>query len=121
MDFVSFLKGIDPHPHGHHDEFFDNDIETYTKLGIVIDFDGTLAYTARTPEMAMLPCETKRVLERLSNMTDVNIVIISGREMEDLRRKVGVEEKSPVANQVSANAGVGIVPRSKVRDATITT
>jgi len=81
------------------DEFFSSaDIESHTKLGIVIDFDGTLSYLARTPELALLPPETKKVLERLSNMTDVNIVIISGREMEDLRRKVGVDGISYAAN-----------------------
>ena len=52
----------------------------------------------RTPELALLPQETKKVLERLSNMPDLNIVIISGREMEDLRRKVGVEGISYAAN-----------------------
>ena len=32
-----------------------------------------------------------QVLERLANMIDVCVVVISGRELQDLRRKVGVE------------------------------
>ena len=41
-------------------------------------------------ELAFIAPETKRVLERLSHMPDVNVVIISGREMEDLRNKVSI-------------------------------
>ena len=55
---------------------------------IVHDISYDILLSFRTPELALLPPETKRVLERLSNMPDVNIVIISGREMEDLKRKV---------------------------------
>ena len=94
-------RGIDCSHNQIHDNqevFFNPEIESYTKLGIVVDFDGTLSYLARTPELALLPPETKKVLERLSNMPDVNVVIISGREMEDLRRKVGVEGISYAAN-----------------------
>ena len=39
-------------------------------------------------ELAFIAPETKRVLERLSHMPDVNVTIISGREMNDLRQKV---------------------------------
>ena len=39
-------------------------------------------------ELAFIAPETKRVLERLSHMPDVNVTIISGREMNDLRKKV---------------------------------
>lgn len=73
-------------------------IETYTKLGIIVDFDGTLSYLARTPELAFIPPETKKVLERLSKMPEVNVIVISGREMEDLRAKVGVEGLTYAAN-----------------------
>ena len=39
-------------------------------------------------ELAFIAPETKKVLERLSHMPDVNVTVISGREMEDLTRKV---------------------------------
>lgn len=66
-------------------------VEMCTKLGIIIDFDGTLSPLARTPELAFIPPEAKKALERLANMADVHVVVISGRELEDLRKKVGVE------------------------------
>ena len=36
-------------------------VEQCTKLGIFIDFDGTLSPLARTPELAFIPPETKKV------------------------------------------------------------
>jgi trehalose-phosphatase len=63
-------------------------VEMCSKLGIIIDFDGTLSPLAKTPDLAIIPPETKKVLERLANMADVHVVIISGRELDDLRQKV---------------------------------
>ncbi len=62
-------------------------VENSSKLGIIVDFDGTLSPLARTPELAFLPPDSKKVLERLSNLTDVHVVVISGRELQDLREK----------------------------------
>ena len=39
-----------------------------------------------------------KVLERLANLTDVHVVVISGRELEDLRKKVGVDGLTYAAN-----------------------
>jgi len=66
-------------------------VDECTKLGVILDFDGTLSFLARTPTLAIIPPETKRVLERLSNISDCHIAIISGRSLDDLQVKVGVE------------------------------
>ena len=50
--------------------------------------DQVIALTIYFLELAFIAPETKRVLERLSHMPDVNVTIISGREMDDLRKKV---------------------------------
>ncbi len=42
----------------------------------------------QTPELAIIPPETKRVLERLCKFPDVHVAIISGRQLDDLERKV---------------------------------
>ena len=68
-------------------------VEMCTKLGVIIDFDGTLSYLAKTPELAIILPETKRVLQRLSHMSDVHVAIISGRQLDDLQRKVGIMRK----------------------------
>ena len=48
--------------------------------------------SAKTPELAIILPETKRVLTRLSHMSDVHVAIISGRQLDDLKRKVREKE-----------------------------
>ena len=71
---------------------FDRNLRTLvdhcSRLGVILDFDGTLSPLARKPELAIIPSETKRVLERLSAFSDCKITVISGRSIEDLQRKV---------------------------------
>lgn len=59
------------------------------KLALLLDYDGTLAPLAPHPDLAILPLETKNVLERLANMSDVYISIISGRNVHNVKDMVG--------------------------------
>ncbi len=58
------------------------------ELAIFLDFDGTLAEVAETPEAAVLPDGMRRILERLAARWPV--AVISGRDRADVRAKVGV-------------------------------
>ncbi len=60
-------------------------------LALLLDYDGTLAPIARHPDLAVLPPETKKVLERLANRPDIFIAIISGRNVENVKEMVGIE------------------------------
>ncbi|XP_026272691.1 uncharacterized protein LOC113202601 [Frankliniella occidentalis] len=60
------------------------------KLALLLDYDGTLAPIAPHPDLAILPPETRNVLERLSNMSDVYIAIISGRNVNNVKEMVGI-------------------------------
>lgn len=60
------------------------------KLAILLDYDGTLAPIAPHPDMAIIPHETKRVLERLSNCPDVYVAVISGRGVASVKSMVGL-------------------------------
>jgi trehalose 6-phosphate synthase/phosphatase len=53
-------------------------------VALLLDYDGTLAPIAPHPDLAVLPVETKNVLQRLSNMSDVYISIISGRNVNNV-------------------------------------
>jgi trehalose-phosphatase len=57
----------------------------------LLDYDGTLAPIAPHPDLAHLPVETKNVLQRLSNLSDVYIAVISGRGVENVKNMVGIE------------------------------
>lgn len=69
------------------------DIELLVKnrhVVLFLDYDGTLTPIVERPEMAnLLPSNRKR-LEALSKLKNVKIVIISGRALKDVKRRVGV-------------------------------
>ncbi|HEC90770.1 MAG TPA: trehalose-phosphatase, partial [Alphaproteobacteria bacterium] len=58
------------------------------KLALFLDFDGTLAEVAETPEAAELPEGGRGVLERLAARWPV--AVISGRDRADVRAKIGL-------------------------------
>jgi trehalose-phosphatase len=60
-------------------------------LHLFADFDGTLSPIAPTPEEAVLPDEARRLLERLVARPATTVAIVSGRTIETLERKVGVD------------------------------
>lgn len=63
-----------------------------------LDFDGTLSPIAPRPDLATLPAETKELLRRLAGLPRVEVVIISGRGMEDLESHVGLSGVAFAAN-----------------------
>lgn len=73
------------------DEYLSKYIGYTQKLALMLDYDGTLAPIAPHPDLATLPLETKHTLQRLSNMSDVYIAIISGRNVDNVKNMVGIE------------------------------
>ncbi|KAK9507846.1 hypothetical protein O3M35_007620 [Rhynocoris fuscipes] len=73
------------------DEYFSNEQFANKKLALLLDYDGTLAPIAPHPDLALLPSETKAVLQRLANIPDIHISIISGRSVENVKQMVGIE------------------------------
>nr|CAD7403123.1 unnamed protein product [Timema cristinae] len=74
---------------------FNDYLEKYVgnkhKLALLLDYDGTLAPLAHHPDLAVIPPETKNILERLANFPDVYIAIISGRNVNNVKEMVGIE------------------------------
>ncbi len=64
----------------------------------MLDFDGTLAPIAPTPDEAVLPDETRRELERLVESPVCSVWVISGRALNDLRAKAGIPGITYVGN-----------------------
>lgn len=73
------------------DFYLNNHIDKNCKLSLILDYDGTLVQLTSHPDLAVLPSETKKVLERLANMPDVNIAVISGRSLENVIHMVAIE------------------------------
>uniref|UniRef100_A0A146MF01 Alpha,alpha-trehalose-phosphate synthase [UDP-forming] n=3 Tax=Lygus hesperus TaxID=30085 RepID=A0A146MF01_LYGHE len=61
------------------------------KLALLLDYDGTLAPLAPHPDLAIIPPQTKELLQRLANIPDVYIAIISGRGVNNVKEMVGVD------------------------------
>ena len=60
------------------------------QLVLLFDYDGTLAEFADDPSQALLPPATRRALEVLSTQPRVTVGVLSGRELEELKRMVNL-------------------------------
>lgn len=58
---------------------------------LFLDYDGTLVPIVRTPDKAVLCKETKGLLADLSRIRNCKLAIISGRDLKDIKGKVGIK------------------------------
>ena len=76
---------------------FDSYLKKYIgdtpSLALLLDYDGTLTPIVKHPDLAVIPPETKSVLERLSKRSDVFIAVVSGRGVENVKNMVGIDGK----------------------------
>ncbi len=62
------------------------------------DFDGTLVPLQDRPEAVALPASTRTVLKRLASARGVTLAIVSGRALEDVRKRTGVRGAILIGN-----------------------
>ena len=62
------------------------------KLLLLLDFDGTLTPIRRDPDKVRLGKRMHGILKILSGQTNINVAIISGRELGDIRKKIGLKD-----------------------------
>ncbi len=60
------------------------------RIALLFDFDGTLSPIASRPEIPRLSPSHRKMLQALSQDSQVAIGIISGRGLQDLRRRIGI-------------------------------
>jgi trehalose 6-phosphate phosphatase len=58
---------------------------------LLSDFDGTLSPIVGRPEEAVLPDDTRRALEALAGHDRVDVAVVSGRALSDIKSKVGIQ------------------------------
>jgi len=78
------------------------------RLLLFFDFDGTLAPIVSRPAQAGLPGSTKSLLRRIAGMSSCRVAIVSGRALEDIRKKVGLKGVVYVGNHGVQVAGPGV-------------
>lgn len=66
--------------------------ESLGHMLIALDFDGTIAPIVPHPDDAQLLPQAKPVLDRLAARADTEIALISGRGLEDLKRRVDIKD-----------------------------
>ncbi len=59
------------------------------QLAVFLDYDGTLRPIVSRPEQAVLADSTRRVLRKLA--AQVPVAILSGRDLDDIQRRVGID------------------------------
>ncbi len=59
---------------------------------IALDFDGTLAPIVPHPDEAQLLPHARTILQALAHRADTEIALISGRGLDDLRRRIGIPD-----------------------------
>jgi len=58
---------------------------------LAVDFDGTLAPIVAKPDEASMPRTVREPLVQLSGKEGLTVAIVSGRALDDLRERVGIE------------------------------
>lgn len=77
-------------------------------LVLLLDFDGTLAPIVDRPELAAMPDETRRALERLRARPGVEVAIVSGRGLADARERAAIPGIAYAGNHGMEIHGPGI-------------
>ena len=78
------------------------------RLVLLLDYDGTLAPIVERPELAVMPEETRRALERLRALPGVEAAVVSGRGLADVRGMAAIPDIAYAGNHGMEIHGPGI-------------
>jgi trehalose 6-phosphate phosphatase len=83
--------------------------EASGSLVVLLDFDGTLAPIVQRPELAAIPTPTRAALERLRARPGVEIAVVSGRGLADVRARADLGAILYAGNHGMEIAGPGVL------------
>jgi len=83
-------------------------------LYLFLDYDGTICPIAETPDKAVIPEEARQLLKGLAGIDSLIVAIISGRALEDIQKRVGVEGIVYVGNHGMEMSGPKVYFQSMV-------
>ncbi|MDD5217060.1 MAG: trehalose-phosphatase [Candidatus Omnitrophica bacterium] len=78
-----------------------DEVETLIRDRLIVlflDFDGTLSPIAARPELAKLLPAQRKTIKELSVQKDIKVVVISGRALDNLKKRVAVPGITYVGN-----------------------
>lgn len=79
-------------------DYLTNYLKNVKKLALLLDYDGTLTPIVAHPDLAKMPSETKAILNRLSQNSNVFVAVISGRSAENVKEMVGLSNITYAGN-----------------------
>jgi trehalose 6-phosphate synthase/phosphatase len=85
-------------------------------VALFLDYDGTLTPIAATPAEAVLSEASRRLLEQTVGAPHLDVTIVSGRSLEDLRAMVGVDGLTYVGDHGYRIEGPGLSFRHEAWD-----
>ena len=75
---------------------------------LLLDFDGTLAAIRRDPDKAHLSAGAVRTLKAAAHTPGIDLSVISGRSLKDIRKRVGIKRITYAGNHGLEIQGPGI-------------
>ncbi|MBB4635315.1 trehalose-phosphatase [Longimicrobium terrae] len=78
------------------------------RLVLLLDFDGTLAPIVARPELAAMPERTRTALDRLMAMEGVEVAVVSGRGLADVRDRAAIPGIAYAGNHGMEIEGAGL-------------
>lgn len=60
-------------------------------LALFLDFDGSISPIVAKPELAAIDMQTKRLIEDLRDLGGIQIAVVSGRQLTDVRQRTGID------------------------------
>jgi trehalose 6-phosphate synthase/phosphatase len=79
-----------------------------TSVSLFLDYDGTLTPIADRPAQAILSDEARQLLQQAARTPNLDVTIVSGRALDDVRRLVGVPGLTYVGNHGLEIDGPGV-------------
>ena len=64
-------------------------VDSAVRLLLATDFDGTIAPAVSPPEEARIHPVAERFLKRCSETPSIAVLVMSGRDLSDVRRRIG--------------------------------
>jgi trehalose-phosphatase len=84
---------------------------------LFLDYDGTMTPIVARPELAVMGDEARRILELAGRSPELNVVVVSGRALADVRTRVGIPDLTYVGEHGYEIDGPGISAHNGPPDA----
>lgn len=78
------------------------------RMVLLLDFDGTLAPIVERPEQAAMPASTRAALDRLMALPGVEVAVVSGRGLADVRERAAIPGIAYAGNHGMEIEGAGL-------------